>query len=146
MSSINPENQCSHLVETEEVKFPTIEEMFQMQLDLQNNLKERGKGFNYDSPNFEERVKEVLYQFTCMTMEQAELIERLPWKSWKTYSEDDKLGWKDDKQRLEVLFEYIDIFHFFMNIGLLLGIDGKEFSKLYYLKNKENFRRQENNY
>ena len=50
------------------------------------------------------------------------------------------------EELLETKFEYVDMFHFFMNIGLLLGIDGNELAELYYLKNKENFARQERGY
>jgi dimeric dUTPase (all-alpha-NTP-PPase superfamily) len=74
------------------------------------------------------------------------LIERVPFKTWKSYSPEQRVGFLSEEDKLETQFEYIDMFHFFMNIGLLIGIDGKTFAKLYYLKNKENFDRQNRGY
>jgi len=81
-----------------------------------------------------------------MTLEFAELLERLPFKEWKTYPEERLLGFKDEEDMLETYYEYIDMFHFFMNIGLALGIDGETFEKLYVTKNQENFDRQARGY
>jgi dimeric dUTPase (all-alpha-NTP-PPase superfamily) len=81
-----------------------------------------------------------------MNLEMAELIERLPHKSWKSYNPLQKIGWESEEQKLETWYEYIDVFHFFLNVGLLLGITADDFVKLYITKNKENFDRQKRGY
>jgi hypothetical protein len=147
MSSINPENKCADLVNSEDVKYPSIEEMFDMQLQLQRFLHEKKpQCLDFDHATFMDKMKEIKNQWTYLTTEYVELIERVPFKTWKSYSPEQKVGFLSEEDKLETQFEYIDMFHFFMNIGLLIGIDGKTFAKLYYLKNKENFDRQNRGY
>ncbi len=145
MSDINPENKCSHLFK-QDVKLPTIEEMFKMQKSLQDHLAAKGKAIDYDNASFKDKVNDISTQWRNMNLEMAELLERLPFKEWKTYPEDRLMGFNGEEDMLETYYEYIDVFHFFMNVGLALGIDGETFRKLYATKNKENFDRQERGY
>lgn len=144
--SINPENKCSHLFDQLVKHLPDIEGMFDMQKNLQDHLAEKGKALNYDTATYKEKVNDITTQWRNMNLEMAELIERLPFKEWKTYSEDDLNGFKNREDMLETYYEYIDVFHFFMNVGLALGIDGETFRRLYATKNKENFDRQKRGY
>lgn len=145
MSAINPENKCAHLYD--EVKqIPTIQQMFDMQLKLQQFYAKNGKALDPQQMTLKERVSDITEQWRNLTLEFAELVERLPFKRWKTYSEEDFKKAFEGNELIETQFEYIDMFHFFMNIGLCLGIDGDLFAKLYYLKNKENYDRQERGY
>lgn len=145
MSEINPENKCSHLF-NQEVELPTIAEMFEMQKSLQDHLAIKGKALDYDFASFKQRVDDISTQWRNMNLEMSELLERLPYKEWKTYPERSLEGFKSEEDKLETYYEYIDVFHFFMNVGLALGIDGETFRKLYATKNKENFDRQERGY
>jgi len=145
MSELNPENKCADLINNE-AKIPTIQEMFKMQLDLQCSLAKKGKAVHPQFAPQDECIKDISIQWRNLTLEFAELLERIPFKEWKTYTEEDWSKAFSEETILETKFEYIDMFHFFMNIGLLIGIDGEEFAKLYYLKNKENFARQERGY
>ncbi len=143
--SVNPENKCSHLFNQKvDLSKITIEEMFKMQKSLQDHLAAKGKALDYDTASFREKVSDITIQWRNMNLEMAELIERLPFKEWKTYKTEDFQ--QTEEERLETLYEYIDIFHFFMNVGLALGIDGDTFKKLYVTKNKENFDRQARGY
>ena len=72
---------------------------------------------------------------TCIHQELAELMEELPWKHWKKYDR-----FKYDE--LNIKYELIDIFHFFLDLCLIWGLDGKELAQKYYAKNKLNFERQ----
>lgn len=144
--SLNPENKCSHLYNQKIDKLPTIEEMFEMQKSLQDHLAAKGRALDYDAASFKERVDDISRQWRNINLEMAELLERLPFKEWKSYSADDIADFKDEEDRLETLYEYIDVFHFFMNVGLALGIDGATFRRLYATKNKENFDRQARGY
>lgn len=148
MSDHNPENKCAHLysqpVDLSEV---TIEEMFRLQLALQDHvLKVKGRGMDYRNDDFTKRVGDLSTQWRNMTTEFTEMLERLPFKEWKNYSAEQKSGFTSEEHRLEVLYEYIDMFHFFMNMGLALGVDGETFKRLYATKNKENIDRQNRGY
>ena len=143
---MNPENKCAQLEIDKDSEKITIEDMFQMQQKLQDFLAEKGRGQKISDLTFREKISALFYQKGMVDLEFAELAERLPYKTWKNYSEQEKEGWTSEEQRLETLYEYVDMFHFFMNIGLLLGIDGKTFKQMYYAKNKENFDRQKRGY
>lgn len=144
---MNPENKCSHLIDQDVPKLQDpVADMFKMQASLQKHLAEKGRAVDYDNASFKERVDDISVQWRNMNMEMTELLERLPWKEWKSYPEAQLNGYESDEAKLETFYEYIDIFHFFMNIGLALGIDGDTFEKLYVTKNKENFDRQEGKY
>jgi hypothetical protein len=103
-------------------------------------------GVDYVNGDFKEKVDNITIQKRNLDTEFVELLERLPWKEWKTYTQAELVGWISKEQELETKFEYVDMFHFFMNIGLLIGITPEELSRMYYLKNKENFDRQERGY
>ena len=143
--SMNPENKCAQLM-SQDSKELTLKEMFDMQLSLQKNMFARGKGIDYVNGTFKEKVDNITIQFRNLLLEFAEMEENLPFKEWKTYSPEQLAGWISEEHMLETKFEYVDMWHFFMNIGLLIGITPEEFSKMYYLKNKENFDRQERGY
>jgi dimeric dUTPase (all-alpha-NTP-PPase superfamily) len=118
--------------------------MFELQRKLQDNLATRGKALDFSKATFTDKVKEITTQWRNLTLEFAELLERLPYKEWRTYTvEQCELT---SEELLEIKYEYIDMFHFFLNIGLCLDINGEEFEKLYVTKNKENFSRQYRGY
>lgn len=143
--TLNPENKCAQLI-SQESKELTLKEMFDMQLSLQKNMFNRGKGIDYIDGSFKEKVDNLTTQMRNLSSEFHELLERLPWKEWKTYSDEQLAGWTSKEQELETKFEYVDMFHFFINMGLLIGITPEDLSRMYYLKNKENFDRQERGY
>ena len=144
--SLNPENKCAHLFQDVPKLDNPVVDMFRMQLQLQRHLAEKGRALDYENAPFKDRVDDISRQWRNLSLEFAELLERLPFKEWKSYPEETLQGFKDDEDMLETYYEYIDMFHFFMNIGLALGIDGEIFEKLYVTKNKENFDRQKRGY
>ncbi len=146
-SKLNPENKCSHLYNQEiEPLKNSIKEMFDKQRSLQKYLAKRNRAVNPDTAPFQERVNDITVQWRNLTLEFAELLERLTYKEWKTYTDEQRAGFTSEEHKLEVFYEYVDMWHFFMNIGLNLGITGEMFEKLYLTKNKENFDRQKRGY
>jgi hypothetical protein len=143
---LNPENKCAQLIKDDSIKTLTLKEMFEMQLSLQRDMFARGKGIDYDNGTFKQKVDNITVQFRNLVLEFAEMEEMLPFKEWKTYKPEHLLDWVSKEQEIETKFEYVDMFHFFMNIGLLIGITPDELSNMYYLKNKENFDRQNRGY
>jgi dimeric dUTPase (all-alpha-NTP-PPase superfamily) len=140
------ENKCAHLLEKAPAKPISIQEMFDLQKKLQDFLAEKGKAVDLNKASFKDKVDDITVQFRNLTTEFAELLDRLPYKEWKSYPSEQLSGWLSDEQKVETMFEYIDMFHFFLNIGLCLGIDGEMFMKLYVAKNQENFDRQARGY
>lgn len=69
-----------------------------------------------------------------------------PWKAEHAAKRDTKISEMSDKDQLEIKFEMIDILHFVLNMFQALSMDADEIFKLYFLKNAENFARQDNGY
>lgn len=71
------------------------------------------------------------------------------WKNWKTNHDDMRAVKYVDfsaEDRAELMFEAIDIVHFWTNIMNGLGFDAKEMFIMYALKQQENLRRYNNGY
>ena len=144
--NLNPENKCAQLFKDTPKLNDSIIDMFNLQRSLQDTLAKTGRAIDLETATHKEKVDDISIQWRNMTLEFAELLERLPFKEWKTYPQETLEGFKDQEDMLETYYEYIDMFHFFMNIGLALGIDGETFEKLYVTKNQENFDRQKRGY
>lgn len=145
--TLNPENKCAHLYNQKVERLQkSLAEIFDMQASLQKDLAARGKSINYTVEKFDVCIRDITIQWRNLTLEFAELMERLPYKEWKTYQDDAKEGFVSEEHKLEVWYEYADMFHFFINMGLALGINGDTLEKLYVTKNKENFDRQKRGY
>lgn len=69
-----------------------------------------------------------------------------PWKARYTEMQSRKISDFSPEDQLEIKFELIDQLHFFLNKFMALGLDAEEIFKLYYLKNAENFARQDRGY
>ena len=61
----------------------------------------------------------------------------MPWKWWAKYQEFDL-----QNARVEV----VDLFHFIISLGQVLGMDAADIHNLYMQKNKVNFERQDSGY
>lgn len=142
---MNPENKCAQLM-TDNVPDISITDMLNMQKKLQDFYAAKGRAVNLDTASFKEKVNDVTVQFRNFSSEFIELINNLPHKEWKTYSPEQLAGFTSEEHKLESQYEVIDMFHFFLNMCLLMDIDGPTFQKLYYTKNKENFDRQARGY
>jgi hypothetical protein len=71
------------------------------------------------------------------------------WKPWKSkHDELQNMKFSDhiDSDKLEILFEMVDIWHFVLSMFIGLDMTAKDVFILYFLKNKENLNRYENNY
>lgn len=73
----------------------------------------------------------------------------MKWKSWKGIYDElraEPIESLSEEDRLELMFEAIDFAHFWNNVLIALDIDAETMFTLYYLKNAENFARQERGY
>lgn len=71
------------------------------------------------------------------------------WKNWKARYQEAQakpIAEMSLEDQLEIKFELIDIMHFVFNMAIGLNMSAEEMFKLYYLKNAENFARQDRGY
>lgn len=69
--------------------------------------------------------------------ELMEMLHETPWKPWKKNQTFNKENFKN---------EYIDLFHFVINLGLSCGFDSDSLTELFKRKHKLNNQRQKENY
>lgn len=169
-------NECSQLIENadkaearyagivRQVGGDPLQVMLDMQKSLQVRLAKDKPEYNRhpdDLANAGEVVDWLRNQKLYIDDEFQELITALGgmsngdkaasavWKPWKTEhaaKRETLISDLSDKDQLEIKFEMIDILHFVLNMFQALGMDSDEIFKLYFLKNAENFARQDNGY
>ena len=117
-----------------------LEEMLRKQEELQERL-----GYDFRIMTQEE-ITAYIKEFSIhLTQELHEMLAELPYfKGWKDYTQ---LGEEDIQEALKrAREEYIDMFHFVLNIALALDMSGKDIYDMYMTKNKENHKRQDEGY
>jgi dimeric dUTPase (all-alpha-NTP-PPase superfamily) len=72
----------------------------------------------------------------ALKQESAEAIDSLNWKWWK----------KDDDDWDNAKVELVDMFHFWVSMCTIAGMDAAEVMTLYFKKNDLNFKRQDEGY
>ena len=164
-------NSCAHLVEgTLEYKvapgdqLDIFTEMYDMQIRTQQELAGLLPKYNVD-PTKLETVGEVFDALRenkqAFDDEWAEITDALPgkslpdkdrsavWKRWKSkYEEIRNIKMEDlsDEDKLELQFELVDTFHFYLNMMIILGVTPEKMHELYLLKNAENLKRWNGGY
>lgn len=111
-------------------------DMLQAMFDMQMKLNQR-IGVDPPSMDQEEQTKWVLNYCRATSQELAELTDSVPWKWWAKYQEFDL-----QNARVEV----VDLFHFIISLGQVLGMDATDIHNLYMQKNRVNFERQDSGY
>ena len=141
---------------------------YQTLLDLQNllqvNLVKRLPERNIEPFSIEtkgELVDWLRKQKDCIDDEFRELITSVGgmstgaknassvWKDWKAKNievRNERIVDMSSADKLEMLFEMVDIMHFVNNMLLGLKMTSKDLFILYCIKNKENFNRHDNGY
>lgn len=150
----NKDNECKDL-NVNRLPFPDFDKIFNMQKELQENT--------YDY-KFKNMTLHEIAQFWFMNKhaledEMSEMFDALGgikdgignavWKPWKKENE---LGRSlsvrqlSEGDRKELMFEIVDMFHFFMNFAVSCGFSGSDIANGYMSKNKENIKRQQDGY
>lgn len=87
----------------------------------------------------------VRFNLEALNVEAVELLDHLPWKSWKTYPK--SLNEAVDQDTMtEMKFELVDMLHFIMNIAIGLGMRWEDVERIYYTKHLENMNRIQRGY
>ncbi|QXV72385.1 dCTP pyrophosphatase [Shigella phage PSD9] len=169
-------NECANLIDgvdkAEEAYFNALihedKDPLQVMLDMQKSLQVR---LSKDKPEYNrhpddlatagEVVDWLRNQKDYIDDEFRELLTSLGgmsngekdasavWKPWKAQHAERRETLINDlspEDQLEIKFEMIDILHFVLNMFQGLGLTAEEIFKLYYLKNAENFARQDRGY
>lgn len=142
MTSIHPNAVCAHLIKHYEYREDALSYMLQMQNSLQEFVgKKRGNKFPKSEMTDFERAKEAIYFWGAATTEWYELLDAQE-NYKKKLSESHCLAQITDAKR-EMQYEYIDIWHFLMNVFLYTGIDETEIKlgdfEVDYLKSIEEY-------
>jgi hypothetical protein len=152
----NTDNACSNL----KIKDYSLEEadtlgmIYDKQVELQKRL-----GFDFKDWNIEEISNFWLVNKHAMSDELNEMFDALggindgigsaAWKYWKKdnkLASDMKISDLSEADRLELFYEWIDGFHFYMNFAISIGMTSKDILNLYMAKNSENHNRQDRGY
>lgn len=156
------QNRCADL--TVNPTSDSLSRIFEIQRTLQVEYVERRNIGQVTPSALGDVYDTVRDNMIALQDEYKELVDALPgvhdsgmtaskrsglWKKWKSDNEAirslaiDELS---DADRKELEFEYCDMFLFFINIGLALGIDGQRLADLYEAKTGENFDRIKRGY
>jgi len=111
-----------------------LETMWEMQRILNYKC-----GVNPTTFEKDDIVKWVEKFLRALNQEEAELMDSLPWKHWRPQG-----AQEFDIQNARV--ELVDMFHFLMSIGQVLGMTAESFTRIYMEKNKVNHERQDSGY
>ncbi len=117
-----------------------LEEMWQKQAELLRRLE---PGWTEWSPR--RRVEFIKDLTLHLQIECAEMLQELPYlKAWKEYGivDESHCNYRFAKARNE----FVDMLHFLLEIGIVLGFTPSELFYMYKFKNKENHERQDNGY
>ena len=121
-----------------------LEMMLELQRTLQHRLFATKIGLDFDRLDNEQRVAFIKDNIHFIVEELHEMSRELPFvKHWKTYEVTEDM-WNEALAKARK--EYTDAMHFFLNVGLLLGLDAGGIYTEYVLKNTVNHIRQDNNY
>lgn len=125
-NKVNPDNTCASLIKDYEYREDALSYMLQMQNSLQEFVgKKRGNKFPQSEMTDFERAKEAIYFWGAATTEWYELIDAEDkYVEMLSMHGDDHILTTNAK--LEMQYEFIDIWHFLMNIFLYTGIDSTD--------------------
>jgi len=150
----NSDNTLNHLKVGEEV-FDQFDRIFKLQKDIQEGT----YGYKFKDMSLDQIAQFWFMNKHAMEDEVSEMFDALggindgignaawkPWKQKNALARELSIGDLSDDDRKELLMEYVDIFHFFINFGVSAGFTGSEVANAYIAKNKENINRQKNNY
>ena len=153
-SKSNP-NVCADL-EVPKLDGESLDTVFELQAYLQTKFPET---VSIGKQSIAETADASHRNLTAFLDEYAEFMEALggvkdgygngAWKYWKKAHKNarvDHVSDLSDRDLLELKYEYVDMFHFFVNWGLMIGMTGTELIAMYIAKNKENLERQKRGY
>jgi hypothetical protein len=157
----NTDNECKDLlVENDYVKSTNHLDKL---MTLQKNTQEGVYGYDFSNMTLGEIKDFWLWNTRAIDDEISEAYDALggvsndgvnsignavwkPWKSNHKKAYEMKISDLSEDDQKELKMELVDIQHFIFNLMISVGMQPEELYNYYISKNKENIRRQENNY
>jgi len=115
-------------------KMDNLDSIFYFQKQFMHQLKLQYP-VNLNTLEGQQVVREVMFFMTQEIYEGAEWMKNKPWRQTTTPLEIEKF-----KE------EIADIFHFFIELCIVCGIEANELKELYHKKLRENYDRQKRGY
>lgn len=107
-------------------------------LGMQRNLQVESYGRDPGTMDMDEKIQFIKDMHIALTDEMHELLGEVDWKPW-THGER-QINYDGAKKEL------VDVWHFFMNLMLVLGMSTDDLYKAYMKKRQVNADRQANGY
>lgn len=149
------QNVCSDL-EIADITNEDLDTCFDLQRFLQSKFPETANIGNESIADTSVAAQRNLHAFLDEMMEFMDALGGIEdgiknggWKYWKDDHEkakNMKISDLSERDLKELKMEYTDMFHFFINWGLMIGMTGSELVAYYIAKNKENLDRQKRGY
>ena len=118
--------------------------MMLQQAQLENKIYEKAFNLGLGDLTSVDKCQFIKDCVHWVTEELHEMTRELPFmKHWKNYNPTKE---EYDEMVIKAKKEYIDAFHFMLNIAVLFDMDAPELYELYEGKNRINHERQDNNY
>ena len=153
----NTENKCANVKSTKRKTIESVE--LKSLLSLQKKMQKEIYGLDFEGATLNKIASFWLLNKHSIEDELGEMLDALGgiddgigsavWKNWKSkYKTGHFLQIKDlsEKDLLELKFEVVDVFIFFLNFVLSIGMTGDELLNLTFDKTQENVKRQLQNY
>lgn len=153
----NKENKCKDLpninisknvgIEFEEVfKIQKqLQEMYGTKFDENSTIKELASFWMINKHSIEDELCEMFDALGGID----DGIGNAGWKYWKkenSKAKEMKISDLSQGDIKELKYEIVDVFHFFLNFAISIGMTGNELLSMYINKAKENVNRQSNDY
>ena len=155
---MSDQNTCSNL-EIEKLECKPLDELLMYQASLQEKIM---PGFMdlVKMESLSDKAEFLMANKHAMEEEYGEMLNALggmhdgigsaAWKWWKKdnglKARTMKINDLSERDLIELKMEVTDLFHFFLNSMLSVGMTGSELYSYYLAKNKENINRQNNGY
>lgn len=153
----NAENKCANVKNKKREPIKSVE--IKNLLLLQEQMQREVYGLDFKGASLNKIASFWLLNKHSIEDELGEMLDALGgiddgigsavWKTWKSkYKSGHFLQIKDlsEKDLLELKFELVDVFIFFLNFVLSIGMSGDELLNLTFDKTEENIKRQLRNY
>lgn len=125
----------------------------------QKYMQEKVYGYDFSTITIGEIVDFCMMNKHAIEDEMGEFMDALggiddgvgnaAWKPWKSANKEirsKRIADLTEADKKELKMEFVDMFHFFMNFGIIIGMDAREVYNMYFAKAKENVQRQNNSY
>ena len=111
-----------------------LQQMYDAQRELQTNT----MGIELEALSQEERIQYIKDMVLAISNElQAEVLGEVGWKPWARSRHINEIAYRS---------EMVDVWHFFMNLMLAVGMTPDELCEGYFTKRGVNVQRQEDGY